>query len=272
MIRWHNLFLFSERRAPIDDIADGLRYALAREKWEQYDPFGLVPGRTYARTLKLFISPDDDLNWRRVLVEATQTDDVAPIGRALSRFGPCLELALDEAQATIAAYHNGMDAELTQWLSPWLTAEEWQVICDAPPAMPSLANAGTVGEIPLSALPPDVQRMAGQLSVGQGAPLFDKMAGQLLPAEQQAAGRALLTARGPNWDSDDGRRIRALAHALGLPSTWREPDFVTVRVAYQLMTRQKRNPNARLLPGDEDYIKAVPLALSYVPIYGGKDV
>ncbi len=271
MIRWHNLFLFSERRALIDDIADRLRYTLTREGWEQYDPFGLIPGRTYARTLKLFLSPDDETSWRRILVEASQVGDVRPVGEALSTFGSCLELALDTGHASFMAYRGGAGADFAEVIGPWLNAEAWQALCDSPPVLPVLGDAEAVGAVPLSALPPDVQRMAEQLSAQQSAPLFDKMASKLLPPHQQASGRALLASQAPDWDSAGGRQIRALAEALGFPSAWREPDFTTVRIAYQLMMRQKRNPHAKLLPGDEGYLQAVPSALSYVPIYGGKD-
>jgi hypothetical protein len=57
---------------------------------------------------------------------------------------------------------------------------------------------------------------------------------------------------------------------LTIPSDWQEPDFVTLRDAYQLHERRRRNPNAPLYPGDAEAMEAVSDALDYIVLYAGK--
>jgi hypothetical protein len=57
---------------------------------------------------------------------------------------------------------------------------------------------------------------------------------------------------------------------LRVPKSWREPDFPTLRTAYWLHLRRRTQPNAPLLPGDDNALRRVPDALSYTPLYGGK--
>ena len=84
------------------------------------------------------------------------------------------------------------------------------------------------------------------------------------------AAQEMIAGNMPDWDSAGGKRIRALADLLTLPSDWREPDFVALRDAYQLHDRKRRNPNATLYPGDAEAMSKVPHALNFTPVYAGK--
>ncbi|MGB1286519.1 MAG: hypothetical protein ACPG7F_08305, partial [Aggregatilineales bacterium] len=74
-----------------------------------------------------------------------------------------------------------------------------------------------------------------------------------------------------DWNSQGGQYIRALMACLTLPENWRTPDFTSLRIAYSLYKRRARRPNGMQLPGDVDAMAAVPDALDYVPVYGGKN-
>jgi hypothetical protein len=84
------------------------------------------------------------------------------------------------------------------------------------------------------------------------------------------AAHALIAAgQPPDWSAGGGAKISRLMGLLTVPHDWREPDFVTLRDAYQLHLRRQRRPNADLYPGDAEAMAAVPNALDYTPIYAG---
>ena len=99
--------------------------------------------------------------------------------------------------------------------------------------------------------------------------MFNKVAKRFLSVDQQEAGANLIDNQ-PNWQSETGQQIITVLSSLGI-TNWAQPDFATLRGAYVLHLRRQRNPNAALLPGDDDILQAVPNALDYVPYYWGKE-
>ncbi len=110
--------------------------------------------------------------------------------------------------------------------------------------------------------------MAAQVDLKQAGRLFERMSATLArkTSADPAAGDLL---KQPDWSSAGGQRIRALMDCLNVPN-WQAPDFVTLRDAYALHERRQRSPKARLYPGDAEALAAVPDALAYTPVYGGK--
>ncbi len=87
----------------------------------------------------------------------------------------------------------------------------------------------------------------------------------------QAGASALATgANRLDWNSEAARRLKALASVLSLPSNWREPDFETVRAAYQAARYLRKSPSARLMPDEQEALKALPDAIQYEAVYAGK--
>ena len=123
-------------------------------------------------------------------------------------------------------------------------------------------------------LPDDVQSLAGKVDKGAAEKMFNRLTGTLMKkvGGDSDAARKLIAGEGtPDWDSSGGQRIQALMNSLNLPTNWRDPDFVALRDAYPLHERRRRNPNARLYPGDEATMAKVPDVLTYLPVYGGRN-
>ncbi len=105
--------------------------------------------------------------------------------------------------------------------------------------------------------------------------MFARMSGDFIKkitkVEGQAdAARDLISGGDkPDWNSTGGVRIRAVMNCLTVGDNWREPDFDSLRDAYPLLERRRRNPNARTYPGDDAVMAKVPDALTYTPVYGG---
>jgi hypothetical protein len=124
-------------------------------------------------------------------------------------------------------------------------------------------------------LPDNVKAMADNVNTGQAQEMFARLSGDLMKKVSKDSGQAdaahALISGGevPDWNSNGGTRIRAVMSCLTLPENWREPVFDSLRDAYQLHERRRRNPNARMYPGDEDLMAKVQDALTYTPVYGG---
>lgn len=261
---WDSLFLPSVEQ---DAIAATLRQSLEDFGYTLYDPFGLLPGRSYARSVRLFVAPPAG-GWVRVI----GTPDPRLL-MPLSASGLCMYLALTDSKALIEVYARGdarqPDRELLPYLRAGLSADDLRrALHDELPA--TTADHGGL----MANLPDDVQALAGQVDAGKAQKMFDRLSSGLLrkagsDAEQTAAAQAMLCP--PDWGSPGGQRILAVVDCLTFPASWRAPDFVTLRDAYQLYARRRRKPDARLYPGDEDTMAAVPNALDYIPVYGGQN-
>ena len=252
MTCWHSLYL-----PYAGNVVDPLADALAVLGYERYAPFGLVPGKAYPQSVKLFVAPVRD-GWTRII--GSPDAALLPV---LSRLAPCLLIELDGADAAISAYAAGAPADLTDVFAPY--AQTPDCLDDAPV---SAAKADKLGAVALDALPSDVQTMAQQVDLRQAGKLFERMSATLArKTNADPAADDLL--KQPDWSSAGGQRIRALMGCLSIPG-WQAPDFVTLRDAYALHYRRQRSPQARLYPGDAEALAAVPDALAYTPVYGGK--
>jgi hypothetical protein len=248
-------------------VVSTLRQALESFDYTLFDPFGMLPGKSYARSVRLFVAPAQQ-DWVRVI----GTPD-ARLLAPLSASGPCLYLSLNGSTAVIEVYARGDLRQLDSELRPFLRADRRlddlrRVLHDDPPAVDDQSRSA------FAHLPDEVQALSAQVDPRQAQKMFERLTGSLLPktgsdAATADAARELL--HPPDWGSPGGRRIHALADCLTLPANWREPDFVTLRDAYQLHARRQRKPDARLYPGDEEAMNRVPDALDYIPVYGGQE-
>jgi hypothetical protein len=265
-VPWNSLYFPSDDR---EAITAALRDSLAALGYQLHDPFGLIPGKAYAQTVRLFVAPPAG-GWTRVL-GAPDDGQFARLSAAV----PCLYLALEGDTATIAAYASGQPAPVETAFAPYLkpgrTVEDVKAAVGTRHALPLQEKESS---FPMDALPDDVKSMAKGVNAEQAGAMFNRLTGQLMKkigggSAQADAARALI-AGAPDWDSAGGAQIRALVACLTLPEGWRSPDFTAVRDAYQLHIRRKHNPNARLYPGDDTIMAQVPDALDYMPVYGGK--
>jgi hypothetical protein len=122
-------------------------------------------------------------------------------------------------------------------------------------------------------MPDELRAMTDQLSGGlqnrQVQKLMNRMTNKLLNADQQQAGKNLLQGSQIDWTRPGGQQIAQLMDSLGI-ETWQSPEYTALRDAYQLQRRFQRNPDARLYPGDQEAMDAVPDAVHYTPIFAGR--
>jgi hypothetical protein len=134
-----------------------------------------------------------------------------------------------------------------------------------------------------SAVPAELQQLAREHNVNpaQANQMIERITSRLFGKLDRASGgeasamqaRASALATGANrldWNGTSGQRLKALASILDLPSNWREPDFETVRAAYQAARYLRRSPNARLMPDEQEALEALPDAIQYEAVYAGK--
>lgn len=264
---WVSLFLHS---AEAEATAARLRDALTAHGYSLYDPFGLMPGRAYPVTARLFVNPAR-AGWVQVMAETDLPDLPQWLPAPLALYA-----ALSGDQGRLQVYTDGTPAEATTALQPHLRTGCTPHQLAA--ALQGLALADTEDQPQadafFAALPDDVKGLAGDVNPRQARKLFDRISGgfasRLGHGDQDAADAGALLAA-PDWNSDDGRRIRAVIACLTIPEGWRTPDYVTLRDAYQLHARRKRKPDATLYPGDAEVLAQVPDALDYIPVFGGRD-
>jgi hypothetical protein len=271
---WHCTFLPHEDHSA---IASTLRSALMALGYTLFDPFSVVPGRTYPLAVRLFVAPSTD-GWTRVL---GQLDDPprAEVLTALSGIAPVLYAALQDDQAFLWAYKDGQpveaDSAFADCLCTGLTPDDLRRALRERPA--PTASHQEVAEATLSTLPPDIQALGEARGVDrrQAARLFERISRGALARSgaegQEAAARALVTAGEVNWSGTAGRWLRGALEHLTIPTGWAQPDFISLRDAYQLHLRRQRRPDAPLYPGDAETMAAVENALEHVPVYAGKE-
>lgn len=260
MQAWHSLFTRSSAEA----VTALLRDHLAARGYTPFDPFGLIPGKSYPDAVRAFVAPSHG-GWTRVLSESA-----LPEPAALSVDAPMLALSLAD-DAEIAAYAGGQRVEVADAFAAYADPVVIRAALAAQ-MLPAQDEAVTdVAGVSLSDLPADAQVHIANVDPQQAEKLAAKFMGTLggkIGASNFDAARALLG--GVKWSSVGGARIVALMNALGIGDQ-RAPDFVTLRNGYQLHRRRERFPNATLLPGDAEALDAVPDALTYTPVYYGHD-
>jgi len=266
---WRSLYLYCD---DFHAAADTLRKTLIALGYELYDPFGIMPGKGYDDAVRLFVAPGQR-RWVRIIGPSDQR--LLP---GLSSLGLCLFFSLeDDATSDIQVYIDGEAQPIVDALTPYLrvdrTAADLQAALDGTYAPQIRATDDDRPAIPMAILPDDVQQMAEKLNPNAISRMFNKWMKRVtnrIDGDENAA-RELLRGTGPDWESGAAQQIRAVADCITLPSPyWRIPDFVTLRDAYQLHARRQRKPNATLYPGDRQQMEALPDALTYLPVYGGK--
>lgn len=268
---WDSLFFPSTESAA---VAAGLRQALSALGYRLFDPFAPVPGRSYPQAVRLFVAPQTR-GWVRV-IGAVDRRALAALSIELL----CLDVQLAGGDAHITVWSGGAAVDPVSALQPYARpgSDLSAALANALPqtdVSQSVSNANPDPLLPM--LPADVRALADQVDLSQAQDTLSRLSGDLLKragadSGAASAARALVTAVAPNWDSPGGRCISALMAALTVPDDWREPDFVTLRDAYQLHLRRQRNPAARLYPGDAEALARVPDALTYTPVYAGMEI
>ncbi|GAB4513111.1 MAG: hypothetical protein OHK0046_13550 [Anaerolineae bacterium] len=244
---WQSLYSSCVDR---EQLLHTVHRALGELGYTLYNPFSLTPGKAYADTIKVFVAPAAK-GWIRLVGNAPEA-----FTQSISALGLCLDAHLEANRSHLAAYAHGERVPLETVLPQNLTAAS------------SAATSPQHADVPYHALPEDVQRMAQDLNPKQINKMFNRLMGRVnrqLGGEAQAAQTLLQS--GADWTSEAGTRLLAQLEALQLPH---EPDFITLRDAYQRHHRQQAHPNAPLYPGDAEVMHAVPDALAYTPVYGGR--
>ena len=266
MVSWCSLFL------PCDDanaVATTLQESLRVLGYTPFNPFGLIPGLSYPKAMRLFVAPAQD-GWVRVIGEPDSAQ--LPL---ISQTTLCLFVALDGTEAHIEIYVDGEQTSLDSALLPYLKSDaSTEILNKTLETKASEANVASADNITLlhDALPEDVKAM--RVDMRQARKMFDRLSAGLTQRSgnsgNEGAVQNLLQGNRPQWNSAGGAQIRELLARLTIPSGWQEPDFVTLRDAYQLHERRRRTPNAPLYPGDEEAMAAVTEALDYIVVYAGK--
>lgn len=271
---WYSLYLISDGISKAA-IAQALLAAATADGYRAYDPFGLIPSKSYPHTLRSFVSVPR-AGWVRVLADAPLPPTWEQ-ALTLGVVGVSVCIGAPDPRQSVRIYADGAPApDPLATLTPYLQASA---------AAPELARAlqhsdmtlhapadAAESLLPIDVLPTDLQDMAGKLNMGAANKMFGKLLGGKVSAEQEDAARALINQnKGVDWNAPDAARVRLLLRLLNLPADAHLPDFVSLRDAYSLHTRRQRNPNARLYPGDAESMAQVPNALDYSPVYAGKD-
>ena len=269
MNAWCSLYLPCADNTPVIEAA---RESLGALGYTLYNPFGVMPGMTYPQTVRLFVAPVKQ-GWTRVI----GTPDLAQLS-AFSRVATCLCAALDgDHGARLLVFADGEAVDAESALTPHLRTgfslgELRRVLAGDVPAVVD-DDQGQLGGVPIDVLPADLQALAGGIDAQQAQKLVERFSAGLSKRAggDPRAAAALISGERVDWNSPGGRQIAALMRCLTVPDDWREPDFVALRDAYQLHMRRHRNPNARLYPGDSEALAAVPDALDYTPVFGGRN-
>lgn len=250
MVTWYSVYF---RSANQQEVAAALRELILTSGYTEFNPFGLMPGRVYRDAVRLFIAPPRE-GWTRILAEK-------PI--SLPSFPLILEASLEgEAMMT------RVDGSL---VDPVIALAKYECITEALNAPPDPVDGeAAVGGIPFDALPDDVKKMASGVNPRQAGKLFDRLSSSVLGKVGGETSGASNLLKGADWTTPNGQRIQRVMQCLNL-TEWRTPDFVTLRDAYALYERRRRNPNATLYPGDAEAMQAVSHINLYLPIYAGRD-
>ena len=270
---WHSLYL---RAGEAQAIAAALLDVLGRHSYQRYDPFaggtGTPPG--FRVFVKHFVAPATD-GWVRLL-GTPDPDSLID----LSHVQPFLHAWLTDNDSRIDVYRDGaVDPDgLAAYLRPGKTANDLALARHG--AVPA---AAADQDTAASLIPGEIQQLARAHNVNpeQADQMINRLTSRLFgkldrasggeASAMQARARALATgAHRPDWNNRAARRLEALAVVLALPSNWREPDFETVREAYQVVRLLRRNPRSQVMPDEQAALKIVPNAIEYQAVYVGK--
>lgn len=265
---WNCLYLPSDNAGA---VIQQVQESLTALGYTLYNPFGLIPGKAYPRSVRLFVAPASD-GWVKVI----GAPDEAQLS-TLSQAQSLIYAALNGTEADIRVYTNGELTDVESGLIPYLRSNV--TAGDLHSALHATSNIIPMDKpdssLPFDVLPDNIKALAGKVNPNQAQKMFDRHSSYLMKkvgskGDQTDAARALINSGDAlDWNSTGGTRIRAVMNCLTLPDNWREPDFDGLRDAYPLHERRRRSPNARTYPGDEAVMAKVPDALLYTPVYGG---
>ncbi len=273
MTQWNSLFCSLNT-----DIESALKQSLENLDYTLYHAFDLVPGKSYPDTLKTFIMPSNT-QWTQILVDdETELEDLETLAEALSARGTVLLTQLDMSEGALDVYQQGeVVDDLVEALEPYLldgkSADDMEQALDVklplPMIDPELDEQDQI--LAINDLPDDIRNMTAGMNMGRAQKMFQRMTGNLMGRGQAQDAQNMLNSDKLDWNSEGGLFVRGVLSCLIQGDGWMSPDFPTVRDAYQRHVRKERRPNAKLYPGDQQMMDAVPNALDYVPVYGGMD-
>ncbi|MDZ4670082.1 MAG: hypothetical protein SH821_04360 [Phototrophicales bacterium] len=262
-ILWDSLHFYTNENQAT--IAEKISSHLEAMDYTRYDPFNALTGRVYGQGIKTFLSTPHD-SWSR-LIGTFPLD----LSAQLSSDGLVVHLHLTDQDADVHVFVDEKPKPFSA-LIPHL--REGMTVTDLHNAILRGDHPKKVIEdaMPMSALPDEIQKMARGLNPNQMNRMFNKMMGQVtrVMGDKTASARAMLAPTTPDWSNGLASNIRIFMGCLTIPKNWHTPDFITLRDAYMAQRRYSRNPNAPKLPSDTEAMSAVPDALAYLPIYGGK--
>ncbi len=249
--RWDHLCL---QQTDAQSVGEALRAVLMQHGYTTYDPFpgGSGTPPRYKHFVRLLILPAED-GWVRVFggQDATTLPALLP---ALSADRLLIHAWFTETTCGLDAYQGG--SANPEHLAPYLTtgsAAHSATHTDStlPPDLAGFAQSRGVN-------PKQAEKMVGRLARG----IFGKQTASV----QQEAGTLFKSA----WESSGGQQLSALLARLALPFALRDPDFETLREAYQAARMLARRPTATLLDSERSALRALPNARNILPVYVGK--
>ncbi len=275
---WCSLFLTCDNGVGTQaTIAQQLRDALKSLGYTLYDPFGTIPSKSYHNTVRSFVAAEDQ-NWvRLILSEPPPKPLLATV--TLDCAGMLVTVRAGQAEIDIYRHSERVDSAadvLREHLREGATIDALQNALTRMQVTLIPPDENQPNNVPYDALPDDIRDMGAGVSPDAVSKMFGKITGNLLrkaggSSDDVEGANALLGQGKINWDAPSVQALQDVIDLLTVPQHWREPDFIALRDAYGLHARRQRKPNARLYPGDAETMAAVPAALSYIPVYGGKD-
>jgi len=263
-IQWDSLHFYTNQTPK--QVASMIGTIITDIGYGVYDPFTVMQYKAYQHRIKLFLGGLTD-GWIRAVGEFP-----FDLTAKLSEYGLVLHLHITDDSGDAHVFLNGRPQPFSA-LQPHL--KQGLTVADLHEAIlrgGKLSSSAQNEAIPMSALPPEIQQMAKGLNQNQINRLFSKMMGQVnrVMGDKASSAKSLLSPSMPDWSHGHGGHIRAFMDCLTVPQNWNTPDFISLRDAYMAMERMRRNPKATRLPSDDEAIKSVPDALTYIPIFGGK--
>jgi len=269
MTQWNSLFCL------LDNPVDELQNTLTHLDYTLYNAFDLIPGKSYTDTFKTFIFPANG-RWTQIIVDdETDIEDLETLAEALSNHGLCLLVQLDNQDEAVQLYDGGDEAEfdmLTDYLLDGKSADDLSRALDGKLPLPLIESPADEQSqiLAINDLPDDMRQMAQGLKPSGAQNMFQRFSRNFMGGDDASRAQELLNADILDWNSEGGMVIRGVLSCLIAGDNWLAPDFTTVRDAYQRHIRLERRPNAKLYPGDQQMMDAVPNALEYTPVYGGQ--
>jgi hypothetical protein len=267
MSDWH---LFLAEHSDAEHVAETLEAVYKRAGYGRFDPFpGGSPTPPAYKTFARHFVGEPQAGWIQIfgLPHPTLTDALIA---ALSAGNALLRLSLSAENWAVSAHLSDADDNLLHYARTGVTAT---MLTQA-----GQTQAGSAGKS--SGLHPEVDQMMREAKVNPllARGLIHQMTGQVMKqlegdlqaGEKQAAQQMLSGPARPNWESAAGRRLLAVAALLNLPPNWREPDFDTLRDAYQVARRLAKTPSARLAANEQAALARLPNAIQYRAVYMGR--